>query len=148
MVVSKLYGIFSLFAVCTTTSSCYVVVARSSRRLSWTHVMGFDALKALFDASLILMVRRKKEKKIAVFHKSDRPCFKHPTLLFFFFFFSVKMQNKKVKHLSSIKYPYFHKIAGPTLFFAGEKNGKKNVSPTYLPIFFSMLVEAQLFSYA
>ena len=127
MVISKLYGMFCLFAVCTTTSSYFVVVARSSRRLSWTHVMGFDALKAL-----ILMVRRKQNRCVST-NPTDpvsntRLCF----------FLSVKMQNKKVKHRPSTKYPYFRKIAGSTLFFSGEREREREreKSFSYLPIIF------------
>ena len=36
------------------------------------------------------------------------------------YFLSVKIQKEKVKHRPSTKYPYFHKITGPTLFCSGE----------------------------
>ena len=74
------------------------------------------------------------------------------------------MQNKKLKHRPSTKYPYFHKITGPTLFFSGEeiekkkkkkkknkqtnkkKKKKKKKRFSYLPTnFFSILAETQLF---
>ena len=63
------------------------------------------------------------------------------------YFLSVKMQNKKVKHRPSTKYWYFHTITGLTLFFSGEKNRKIKKSFSYLltKLFFSMLVETQLF---
>ena len=73
-----------------------------------------------------------------------RLCFKHPILLCFI----SKNANKKVNHRPSTKYLYFHKITGLSLFFSGEKKNRKNVLIPTDQIFFSMLVETQLFFYA
>ena len=82
----------------------------------------------VFPSSLYIYIIYTIMCKKAMFALTRQTLFQTPDC----YFLSVKMQNKKVKHIPSTKYPYFHKITGPTVCFSAEKLEKVKKKFSYL----------------